>query len=68
MLKDLERSFGILIARWHTIDHQIKLWNKEYIEHLVQKCVVLHNMAVETQRDDCNSFMCSFAFVDDLPV
>ena len=63
--KDVERAFGILIARWHILERPIKLWYKKDLEYLVKACVILHNMVVETRRDDYNSGMNEMVFTDE---
>lgn len=50
--KDVERAFGVLISRWHILDHPLRLWYKKDIYFFVQACVILHNMIVEYRRDN----------------
>ena len=42
--KDVERSFGVLQARWRILDIPCRLWNSDAMEVVMKACILLHNM------------------------
>ncbi|KAI7944969.1 hypothetical protein MJO28_010664 [Puccinia striiformis f. sp. tritici] len=45
--KDIERTFGVLQARWHILTTGCRLWEKEDVKRIMTCCIILHNMIVE---------------------
>jgi Plant transposon protein len=52
--KSVERSFGILQRKFMILSRPIELFYEEDIRNVVNTCIILHNMMVETrlQRDE----------------
>ena len=50
--KDVERSFGVLQARFAFIRGRAHLMHKKEISVIMRACVILHNMIVEDGRDN----------------
>ncbi|CDF34493.1 unnamed protein product [Chondrus crispus] len=49
--KDIERAFGVLMARFHILQRPCRLWYRRDISNVVKACIILHNMIVEGRRD-----------------
>jgi len=49
--KDIERAFGVLQARWGILTKPARQWDREYLDSILECCVILHNMIVEDERD-----------------
>ena len=49
--KDIERCFGVLISKYEILARPIRLWYMDDINTIMQCCVILHNMTIETRRD-----------------
>lgn len=49
--KDIERAFGVLQARWGILTKPARQWHREYLDAVLECCVVLHNMIVEDEQD-----------------
>ncbi len=47
--KDVERAFGVLQQRFHILVRPSNLWFKEDIHHIMQACIILHNMIIEDE-------------------
>jgi hypothetical protein len=45
--KDIERTFGVLQARWHILTIACRLWDKDLVIQIMTCCIILHNMIVE---------------------
>jgi hypothetical protein len=45
--KDIERAFGVLVAKFHILKHEINMWYTHNIQDLVHVCIILHNMVVK---------------------
>ncbi|KAI7961814.1 hypothetical protein MJO28_002303 [Puccinia striiformis f. sp. tritici] len=54
--KDIERTFGVLQARWHILTTGCRLWEKEDVKRIMTCCIMLHNMIVE-DRSPNNLFI-----------
>ncbi|XP_065079208.1 uncharacterized protein LOC135702144 [Ochlerotatus camptorhynchus] len=57
--KDVERAFGVLMARFAIIKNPAtytRLWNKEDLKSIIRTCIILHNMIIENERDDPTPF------------
>lgn len=48
--KDVERAFGVLVARFHILAHPSRLWYRRDIENFMKACIIMHNMVVEAHR------------------
>ena len=49
--KDVERTFGVLQARFPFIKRPCLLWSKELMGKILMACIIMHNMIVEDERD-----------------
>ncbi|XP_068304282.1 uncharacterized protein, partial [Pyrus communis] len=47
--KDVERAFGILLARWKIISEPARGWSRENLDSIMMSCIILHNMIVEDE-------------------
>nr|XP_020183789.1 protein ALP1-like [Aegilops tauschii subsp. strangulata] len=50
-MKDVERAFGVLQARWGIVRGATMMWESETLWRLMTCCVILHNMIVEGEGD-----------------
>jgi hypothetical protein len=52
--KDIERAFGVLQRKFHILVKALEFWYLEDIKNIVNCCITLHNMMVETrvERDE----------------
>ncbi|XP_021802429.1 uncharacterized protein LOC110746511, partial [Prunus avium] len=50
-IKDVERWFGILQARWAIIRGAARLFDEEVLRSIMMTCTILHNMIVEDEYD-----------------
>jgi len=48
--KDVERLFGILLARFHVMLHPCRMWTVPCVVHTTETVTILHNMVVEARR------------------
>jgi hypothetical protein len=48
--KDVERFFGVLVARFHILERPIRMWYMKDIYNLLYSCVIMHNMIVKDRR------------------
>jgi hypothetical protein len=53
--KDVERSFGLLQSRFAIIKGPARLWEKKDPHLIMTACVLLHNMIIEDEREECFS-------------
>ena len=51
--KDVERAFGILQARFSIIRGPARGWSKENLQYIMMTCIILHNMIVEGEHEEC---------------
>jgi hypothetical protein len=49
--KEVERSFGVLQAKWKILYNPTRLWKPEVLNTIMRACVILHNMIIEDERD-----------------
>nr|XP_019535679.2 uncharacterized protein LOC109407121 [Aedes albopictus] len=49
--KDVERAFGVLMARFAILKNPARLWRREDLATIMRCCIILHNMIIEHQRD-----------------
>ncbi|XP_058835800.1 putative nuclease HARBI1 [Topomyia yanbarensis] len=52
--KDVERAFGVLMARFAILKNPARLWRKEDLATIMRACIILHNMIIEDQRNDAS--------------
>ncbi|KAL6293870.1 hypothetical protein ACE6H2_002012 [Prunus campanulata] len=50
-IKDVERCFGILQARWGIIRGAARLFDERVLRSIMMTCIILHNMIVEDEYD-----------------
>lgn len=50
--KDVERAFGVLMARFAIIKTPARIWKKEILDSIMKTCVILHNIIIENDKDD----------------
>ncbi|CAL8998027.1 unnamed protein product, partial [Prunus brigantina] len=50
-MKDVERCFGILQARWAIIRGGALMFDEEVLRSIMMTCIILHNMIVEDEYD-----------------
>lgn len=48
----MERAFGVLMARFAILKTPARLWDKDDLSVMMRACIILHNMIIESQRDD----------------
>jgi hypothetical protein len=53
--KDVERAFEVLVSRWHILRNPIRLHRRKEITDVVHSCAIMHNMVVESRRDNYES-------------
>ncbi len=47
--KDIERTFGVLQARFRILALPCKLWHRDAMHSIMNACIILHNMIVEDE-------------------
>lgn len=50
--KDVERAFGVLMARFAIIKTPARIWNKDVLQSIMKTCVILHNIIIENDKED----------------
>ncbi|XP_021800361.1 uncharacterized protein LOC110744681 [Prunus avium] len=50
-MKDVERCFGILQARWAIIRGVAHMFDEEVLRSIMMTCIILHNMIFEDEYD-----------------
>ncbi|XP_028082412.1 uncharacterized protein LOC114283734 [Camellia sinensis] len=50
-MKDVERAFGVLQARFVIVQGLARFWKTEIMEDMMMTCIIMHNMIVEDERD-----------------
>ena len=50
-MKDVERCFGILQARWAIVRGAARMFDVESLRSIMMTCIILHNMIVEDEFD-----------------
>lgn len=53
--KDIERAFGVLVARFHILKAPCLLRDRTTMASVMRACIIMHNMVVESRRDDYES-------------
>uniref|UniRef100_A0A0D3C6E1 DDE Tnp4 domain-containing protein n=1 Tax=Brassica oleracea var. oleracea TaxID=109376 RepID=A0A0D3C6E1_BRAOL len=54
--KSVERAFGVLQARFAIVKNPALCWDKVKIGKIMKACIIVHNMIVENERDECSQF------------
>jgi hypothetical protein len=49
--KDIERCFGVLVSKYHILQRPLRGWYIEDIRTMVNCCIILHNMTIESRRN-----------------
>ncbi|XP_055633618.1 uncharacterized protein LOC129773965 [Toxorhynchites rutilus septentrionalis] len=50
--KDVERTFGVLMARFAIVKTPARSWNKDDLNSVMRTCIILRNMIIEDERED----------------
>ncbi|WVZ69421.1 hypothetical protein U9M48_018209, partial [Paspalum notatum var. saurae] len=48
--KDVERTFGVLRAKWKILHSPARMWKTRDLNAIVRACVILHNMIIEDEK------------------
>ena len=48
--KDIERCFGVLMQKYGILQHPLRGWLIEDICSIINCCIILHNMTIESHR------------------
>ncbi|XP_021865113.2 uncharacterized protein [Spinacia oleracea] len=51
VLKDVERAFGVLQARFTIVRQPSLAYDEDILGDIMKACIILHNMIVEDERD-----------------
>jgi hypothetical protein len=57
--KDIERAFGVLVQQFQILQRPIKNWYWVDIVEIMDVCIILHNMIVESRRENFSVFRVS---------
>jgi hypothetical protein len=49
--KDIERTFGILLARWVLLRGPAYGWDRNHLTEIITACIIMHNMILEVEGD-----------------
>jgi hypothetical protein len=49
--KDIERTFGVLQARWAVLRGPAYGWDRNRLTEIITACIIMHNMIVEDEGD-----------------
>jgi hypothetical protein len=50
--KDIERAFGVLVQQFQILQRPIKSWYWTDIVDIMDCCIIIHNMVVESRREN----------------
>ncbi|WVZ69895.1 hypothetical protein U9M48_018611 [Paspalum notatum var. saurae] len=48
--KNVERTFGVLRAKWKILHSPARLWKARDLNSIVRACIILHNMIIEDEK------------------
>jgi len=54
--KDVQRAFGVLQSRFPIVRGPIRFFQRATLGKILQACVILHNMAVEDEKDMASAY------------
>ncbi|XP_042957931.1 uncharacterized protein LOC122293424 [Carya illinoinensis] len=63
--KDVERAFGVLQQRFAIIRGPSRMFKVKELTNIMKTCVILHNMIIEDERDDCECLNIEYDQLDD---
>ncbi|XP_052626734.1 uncharacterized protein LOC111909751 [Lactuca sativa] len=55
--KDVERAFGVLKAKWHTVEHAAQPLDLETLRYIMYACIIMHNMVVEDKGRNISHYI-----------
>ena len=53
--KDVERTFGVLQARFAIVRGPARFWDEETLADIMKACIIMHNMVIEDEGDIGNN-------------
>ncbi|KAK9052724.1 hypothetical protein SSX86_029354 [Deinandra increscens subsp. villosa] len=65
--KDVERAFGVLQQRFAIIRGPSRMFKVKELTNIMKTCVILHNMIIEDEREDCDNLDMEYDQLDDPP-
>lgn len=63
--KDVERAFGVLVARFHILARPSRLWHRSDIDNVMKACIIIHKMVLEARRNTYESGMSELGLYQD---
>lgn len=64
--KDVERAFGVLVARFHILARPAWLWYRSNSHNRMTACIIMRSMVVEARRESYESEMSSLRLFQDV--
>ncbi|XP_028052813.1 uncharacterized protein LOC114257248 [Camellia sinensis] len=66
-IKDIERAFGVLQARFAIVRRSTCFWNTKMLKYIMKACIILPNMISEDEPDDNGVKDFNYDQIDDSP-